>query len=455
MIAVKYRDIVRHSGAGSEGVDLEAWVADLTIDSREVKPEALFVALPGSKTHGHHFVPQVWQQGGVALVEDGFGAVSGPTLFAPSPLEAMGRLTRGLAQERQTFVVAITGSVGKTSVKELTAAVLGALYPTGKSQGNYNTAIGIPLSYFRSRPDMTHFVAEMGMRALGEIAALTEIIPPDVAVITNIGPNHLETLGTMKNIQRAKGEILQGLGSRGTAVLNRDDELVRELAATIPNNHILWYGTREGDAVVKQAVVKPPRTEITWEYLSKTYTVSIPWVGSHHGLNVAAAFLAGIAAGMAPETAARGLGQVDPGAGRLQVHTLGGCVLLADYYNASPRSVSMALDVLQAYPAGGRKVAVLGDMLELGGMEEAAHRETGQEAARRADVVLAVGPRARDIQAGARDLGAGAVWAPDLDEAYGWLSQNLRAGDAVLLKASHGMMFETLHERLGQWGGPH
>ncbi|POB09347.1 UDP-N-acetylmuramoyl-tripeptide--D-alanyl-D-alanine ligase [Sulfobacillus sp. hq2] len=455
MMALTYDEVTKASGAVAHGVDLTKTMTDLTVDSRNVKPGALFVALPGAHTDGHKFVPDVWAKGGVAMVEASFQPLQGPALVVPSPLDAMGTMTRQTVDAKGTVVVAVTGSVGKTSVKELTAAALGAKFATGKSHGNYNTAIGLPMSYFRSDPDITHFVAEMGMRALGEIAALTQIMPPQVAIITNIGPNHMETLGSMDNIQRAKGEILLGLRPGGIAVLNYDDDRFRALASTIPNNQILWYGRQGGDCVVKEAVLTPHGTLITLEFRRNRLSLTIPYLGAHHGHNVAAAFLAAIAVGLTPEEAVRGLESVPPTSGRLQTVPLGTLTVLADYYNASPLSMTMALDVLAHQPATGRKIAVLGDMLELGVLEEQGHEQVGQEAARRADIVLAVGPRSQKIAQGAQALGSQAVWVPDLDHAYDWLIQHLQAGDVMLLKASHGMMFETLHQRLEQWGGPH
>ncbi|MCY0908313.1 MAG: UDP-N-acetylmuramoyl-tripeptide--D-alanyl-D-alanine ligase [Sulfobacillus thermotolerans] len=455
MMALTYDEVTKASGAVAHGVDLTKTMTDLTVDSRNVKPGGLFVALPGAHTDGHKFVPDVWAKGGVAMVADSFQPIHGPALVVPSPLDAMGTLTRRIVDARGTIVVAVTGSVGKTSVKELTAAALGAKFATGKSHGNYNTAIGLPMSYFRSDDGITHFVAEMGMRALGEIAALTQIMPPQVAIITNIGPNHMETLGSMDNIQRAKGEILLGLRPGGIAVLNYDDDRVRALASTIPNNQILWYGRQGGDCVVKEAVLTPHGTLITLEFRRNRLSLTIPYLGAHHGHNVAAAFLAAIAVGLTPEEAVRGVESVPPTSGRLQTVPLGTLTVLADYYNASPLSMTMALDVLAHQPATGRKIAVLGDMLELGVLEEQGHEQVGQEAARRADIVLAVGPRSQKIAQGAQALGSHAVWVPDLDHAYDWLIQHLRAGDVMLLKASHGMMFETLHQRLEQWGGPH
>ncbi|WP_053958554.1 UDP-N-acetylmuramoyl-tripeptide--D-alanyl-D-alanine ligase [Sulfobacillus thermosulfidooxidans] len=455
MMVVKVQDIVDFCSARALGVELDDVLKDVTIHSQEVRPGSLFVALPGSRTHGHQFVPEVWEKGGIAMVEKTFGPITGPSLVVESPLMAMGTLTRSLVDARHITVVGITGSVGKTSAKELIAATLQSRFVVGKSQQNYNTAIGIPLSFLRSPHSMTHFVAEMGMRALGEIAHLTTITPPDVAVITNIGPNHLESLGSIKNIQRAKGEILQGLKPQGTAVLNADDPLVRELGEHLSGHPVLWFGHKSGDVLIDHVHMLDTATEVTLKYQGDVMTIRIPWLGEQHGSNVAAAFLVGTALGLHPDEIRSGLEQVDPGTSRLQRKSLGSLMILADYYNASPLSMTMSLQVLAANKAMGRRIAVLGDMLELGTQEESGHWQVGTAASRRADIILAVGPRAQIIAKAANVEKPGiAIWVANLDEAYGWLENHLRAGDVVLLKASHGMNFDELYQRLKDWGGP-
>ncbi|PSR30014.1 MAG: UDP-N-acetylmuramoyl-tripeptide--D-alanyl-D-alanine ligase [Sulfobacillus thermosulfidooxidans] len=455
MMVVKVKDIVDFCSARPWGVELDDVLKDVTIHSQEVRPGSLFVALPGTRTHGHQFVPDVWAQGGIAMVEKTYAPITGSSLVVDSPLMAMGTLTRSLVDTRHITVVGITGSVGKTSAKELIAATLQSKFVVGKSQGNYNTAIGIPLSFLRSPDSMTHFVAEMGMRALGEIAQLTTITPPDVAVITNIGPNHLESLGSIKNIQRAKGEILQGLKPQGTAVLNADDPLVRELGEHLSDHPILWFGHKSGDVIIDRVHMLDTATEVTLLYQGDAVTIRIPWLGEQHGANVAAAFLVGTALGLCPDEIRRGLEQVDPGTGRLQRRSVGSLTILADYYNASPLSTTMGLQILAAHKAMGRRIAVLGDMLELGSQEEPGHWQVGTAASRNADMVLAVGSRARIIAKAANLEKPGvATWVANLNEAFTWLQTHVRAGDVILLKASHGMNFDELYQRLKDWGGP-
>ncbi|MCL4494125.1 MAG: UDP-N-acetylmuramoyl-tripeptide--D-alanyl-D-alanine ligase [Firmicutes bacterium] len=455
MMELTFKDVAEICGAHAVGVRLDDRLRDITIDSREVRPGTLFVALPGSRTHGHQFVPEVWHQGGVALTESTFDPLSGPALVVESPLQAMGQLTRTLIERRHITVVGITGSVGKTSLKELVAAVLASRFVVGKSQGNYNTAIGIPLSFLHSPDTMTHFVSEMGMRALGEIRTLTQITPPEVAVITNIGPNHLESLGSIANIQRAKGEILEGLREGGTAILNNDDPLVRQLGENLDGYKVLWFGYRSGDVVIKNVRMKENETEVTLWHRGQVITLRVPWLGRQHGYTVAAALLVGNVLGLDYDEISRGLQGVDPGTGRLQRRKIGSLTVFCDYYNASPASMKMSLEVLKAQPSAGRRIAVLGDMLELGSQEITAHEEVGTFAGHHADLILAVGSRAHQIaQAANAERTSCAEWVGNLEEAMRWIHDNIREGDVILLKASHGMNFETLYEKLADWGGP-
>ncbi|MCL5115829.1 MAG: UDP-N-acetylmuramoyl-tripeptide--D-alanyl-D-alanine ligase [Firmicutes bacterium] len=425
-------------------------VAELSIDSRQVRPGVLFVALPGTHTDGHAFVEEVWRAGGVAMVRRDYPNQEGPQIRVASPLEAMGRLLRQYLEAHQVTVVGVTGSVGKTSVKELTAAVLRQRYVTSASLGNYNTAIGLPLSFFAGPADTTHFVAEMGMSAPGEIRHLTAIAPPDVAVISTIGPSHLEKLGSMEAIQKAKGEILEGLKPSGLAILNHDNGWVRELGEKTPRR-VHWFGTGAGmDGQVLSSEVEETHTLIRVSILGEEGEVRLPWLGAHQGQNVAAALLVARELGLDLATAIHGVESVEANRSRIRVVKAGSLTLLEDVYNASPLSAKAALDVLESRP--GRHVAVIGDMLELGGAEVPGHREVGAYAGGRADLLLAVGARARDTFLAAQEAGVEALWVLSRQEALAVLEERILPGDVVLMKASRGMQFEELARWLEDWG---
>ena len=446
MILLTLRDVVRWTGGESWHCDLGSPITRLTIDSREAGPGALFVALPGTRTNGHDYVQEVWHKGAVALVRKDFPHNVGPHIRVDSPLEAMGRLLRQYIDAHEVKVVGITGSVGKTSTKELTAAVLRRQFSTTSSLGNYNTVIGLPLSFFAGAPDTTHFVAEMGMRGSGEIRRLCGIAPPDVAVITTIGESHLEIMGSIKAIQQAKGEILERLKPQGRAVLNLDNPWVRELGEPL-GSRVLWFGKTEGaDARVLWAQVADDGTEMEIAIRGKTWPVRIPWLGAHQAANVAAAILVGLALGLEEEEAVQGVEQVDKGRSRIHVRELGAMVVLEDFYNASPASMIAALDVLGSRT--GRRVAVLGDMLELGEQEVGGHRQVGEYAQGRVDLLLAVGMRCRHLFEAAQAIGVSSHWVSSRDEAWEWLRGEIRAGDVMLVKASRGMGFEWLTERV-------
>ncbi|PSR20676.1 MAG: UDP-N-acetylmuramoyl-tripeptide--D-alanyl-D-alanine ligase [Sulfobacillus acidophilus] len=448
MMALTLRQVQDWTRGESEACDLDARVERLAIDSREAGRGVLFAALPGTRTDGHAFVEEVWRRGGVALVQRDFQRRGGPQIRVDSPLHAMGTLLRRYIDANHITVVGITGSVGKTSVKELVTAVLRTRYTTTSSLGNYNTAIGLPLSFFAGPFETTHFVAEMGMRAPGEILQLTRIAPPDVAVISSVGPSHLEFMGSIEAIQRAKGEILQGLKPMGLAVLNADNEWVQELGQAT-DKRVQWFGRAAADARIEDAQVHDTHTVITVNLSGQRVRVRLPWLGVHHAYNVAAALLVGRELGISWAEAKDGLERVTADRSRIRVLHFGSITVLEDVYNASPLSTKAALDVLQTRQ--GRKVAVLGDMLELGSQEVSGHQEVGAYAAERVDLLLAVGQRARQTFEAARATGFPAAWVFSREQAVQWLQETLQPGDVVLLKASRGMQFEWITEHLRQW----
>lgn len=450
MIPLTFGQVEKWTGGESLRCPLDQEVTKLAIDSRESGPGVLFCALPGTRTDGHAFVEEVWRRGGVALVRKDFPNRTGPQIRVDSPLDAMGRLLRRYIDKHGIAVVGVTGSVGKTSVKELSAAVLRQRYVTTSSLGNYNTAIGLPLSFFAGSRDTTHFVAEMGMSAPGEIRQLTEIAPPDVAVISTIGSSHMEKLGSMEAIQRAKDEILQGLKPNGLAVLNRDNHWVRELGERT-SRRVVWFGAQTGvDARVESAMVTATHTVMELVIHGRAVKVRLPWLGAHQSRNVAAALLVGQELGVSLDEAVAGMETIDAARSRIHLETVGAISLMTDLYNASPLSAMAALDVLHS--RSGRRVAVIGDMLELGDAEIAGHRQVGEYMHGRADLLLAVGPRAHHTYEAAQQAGVAADWVRTREDAFLWLAEHLCRGDVVLLKASRAMQFEWLAERLRDWG---
>lgn len=431
-------------------------VSGFAYDSRKVKPGDCFVAMPGEKVDGHEYAATA-AAAGAALVLAGrpVGAPGAAIVQVADPLLALGQLGR---QHRTRFpipLVAITGSVGKTTTKEIIAAVLARRFKVFKNPGNFNSEVGLPIGLMELDRDHQVAVQEMGMRALGEIEYLVSIAHPTVAVITNVGASHLELLGNQANIARAKGELVRNLPAGGVAVLNADDPLVAAMAPDAPGK-VWFYGfgaegqgehwvtarnlRREGEAGQRFTVATPVGEA----------EALLPAPGRHSVLNATAAVAVGLELGMSLAEACAGVAAYAPSGSRMRIVQAGGVRLLDDTYNAAPTSTIAALGVMRelAGPTG-RCVAVLASMFELGAAAEAGHRAVGAEAARLADMVLAVGAPelAGQIAAGA---GEKALWFAEKAPAIVVLKGALQAGDTVLVKGSRGMAMEEVVQALEQ-----
>nr|PZN36749.1 MAG: UDP-N-acetylmuramoyl-tripeptide--D-alanyl-D-alanine ligase [Bacillota bacterium] len=441
--------------AGDPGTPL----GGVAYDSRQVRPGDCFVALPGSRVDGHDYVGEAAARGAAcALVSRPVPAPPGFSVIrVPDTLLALGMAAARYRQRFDLPVVAVTGSVGKTTTKEMAAAVLGRRYRTLRNAGNLNSEVGLPVVLLNELgPEHEAAVLEMGMRGLGEIAYLCSIARPRVAVVTNVGPTHLELLGSIENIARAKAEAVQALPPDGVAVLNGDDPRVRAMAALAPGEVILYsLEGALGPRFVTVQHLRPaqvpglpvPGTAFTLVTYAGEAEVVLPAPGRHHVQAALAAAGVGLALGLSPAEIAGGLAAYRPAGSRQRFVALGDVLILDDTYNAAPASVKAALGVLAELPGPGRRLAVLGDMYELGEYTEAGHREVGQAAAQVADRLWAVGELARWIAEGALDAGMdpGAVeWHREKGEAIRSLLAALQPGDRVLVKGSRGMRMEEI-----------
>jgi UDP-N-acetylmuramoyl-tripeptide--D-alanyl-D-alanine ligase len=432
------------------------------VDSRRLVPGNLFVALPGERTDGHRFLRDAVRAGAAGLVvRDVPDAVELAELVAlapagvsivrvPDPLLALHAVAGAWRARFSPLVVGITGSVAKTSTKEAAATVLATSRRVLRSEGNENNEVGLPLTLLRL--DRTHEVAvvEMGMYVAGEIAQLAAIARPGIGVVTAVRGVHIERAGSIDEIERGKGQLVEALPPSGTAVLNGDDPRVRRMAERTSARSIFYGLGPENDvtaARVESLGVEGMRFELRAAGLRAE--VRTPALGRHAVENGLAAAAVGIAADLAAADIVRGLesGWSAPHRGALIV--AGDWRILDDSYNAGPDSMAAALDLLATLP--GRRVAVLGEMLELGPEAGTLHRAVGTLAASRADLLVVVGPGAWPIGEGARAAGMAEgriVEADDRAAALALLLELLQSGDTILCKASRGVALDRLVEAL-------
>ncbi|MCF2533573.1 UDP-N-acetylmuramoyl-tripeptide--D-alanyl-D-alanine ligase [Yinghuangia soli] len=426
-------EVVGGTVAGDRAVTV---TAPAVLDGRQAEPGGLFVAFAGEHVDGHRFAEQASRAGAAAVL--GSRPTPLPTVVVEdvrAALQALAahvvaRLRRGLT------VAALTGSQGKTGTKDLLGSVLSGTAPTVATIGSLNNELGVPLTMLRA-DEATRFLAlEMGARHVGDIAALTGLVAPDIAVVLNVGQAHLGEFGSRAAIARTKGELVRGLAPGGTAVLNADDPRVVAMRS-LTDGPVLTFGRTEcADVrVLDLALDRLGRPSFRLRTAAASVPVALPLVGAHQALNASAAAAAGLAAGVPLDVAAAALATAALSKWRLELRDLaGGATLLDDSYNANPDSTRAALDALAAVE-GGRRIAVLGEMRELGDTGEAEHRAVGEYAAARADLVAAVGEAARPIAEGAGKRG---VVLADNGAAADWLRGLLAAGDVVLVKASRG-----------------
>lgn len=431
------------------------------VDSRLVRPGELFVALPGERTDGHRFLQAAVVSGAAALlvsVEPDAAALAtlgDVTIVAVTdPLAALHAIAAGWRARFEPLVVGVTGSIGKTSAKEAIANVLSARGRTVRTAGNQNNEIGVPLTLLRIGVDDTNVVLEMGMYVGGEIAQLARLARPEIGVVTAILGVHLSRIGSIQAVEDAKAELVEALPSSGVAVLNADDPRVRRLAART-EARVLTYGFAADADVGAEQVRSAGTSGMTFQLRSTgargvaRASVSIPALGRLSVHNALAAAAVGIAAGMSVTDIVAALSTGWSAPHRGQLIEAGGVTIVDDSYNASPASVAAALDLLAGLP--GRRVAVLGEMLELGDSAEAGHLEAGAAAAATCALLIAVGRGAWAIAAGARRAGmapACVIEVEDRAAALAELGSALAPGDVVLVKASRGAELDLLVDAL-------
>jgi UDP-N-acetylmuramoyl-tripeptide--D-alanyl-D-alanine ligase len=433
-------------------------IKGISIDSRTIKEGELFIAIRGDRYDGHTFVSDaVRKKAWGALVErdamEKNHAITGGLRNVIPVENTLFSLQEMSMMHRKKFpipLIGITGSNGKTTTKEMLASILCQAGPVLKTEGNLNNHIGVPLMLLKLEERHKFAIIEMGMSGLGEIETLTRLAQPSVGVITNIGPAHLQFLGSTETVAQAKGELLQMMRTDGTAVLNADDQYHAALKAKY-GGRILSFGVEQGaDVRAKDIRLEQGHTDLMLCADKQTMPVRIRTVGRHNVYNALAAATAALATGIPLDTVKVGLEEFRPVAMRSELREMNGRTILADYYNANPTSVRAALETLALLKSGRRAIAVLGDMLELGPSSAALHREIGQATAQLAiDLLIGVGPLGRYIAEGAIAAGMprGRVFeAETTTEGAALLREQSRPGDMVLVKGSRGMKMETVLE---------
>ncbi len=419
-------------------------IISVTTDSRTVAPGCLFAAIPGERVDGHDFVAQAAEKGALcALCQH---PVDAPVaqILVPDTQAALRTLAAWYRQQFSIPVIGVTGSVGKTTAKEMIAAVLSARYDTLRTEKNFNNKLGVPLTLFRLREEHEAAVVEMGISGFGEMTRLAQMVRPTVGVYTLIGDAHLEFLGSREGVLRAKGEMAPFIDPAGAVIANGDDPLLR--GHDFGRRKVLFGLGEHCD--VRAADVSPEGTDaMTCTVLAgeRRIPLRIHAFGDHMVYAALMGAAVGLELGLSDEEIAAGVAGYKTVGSRGRVIDAGALRILDDCYNANPTSVKSALDSLMRLP--GRHVAVLGDMRELGPASAELHRQVGALALDMGAVLIACGPEARAMASL-----AGAAWYPDLDTLIAALPGLIRAGDAVLVKASRAMGFEAVTEALAALG---
>ena len=436
------------SALGTE-IQSDKIITKISTDSRDIDENTLFFAIKGERFDAHDFAKQVEENGAAALVCHKKVDVSCPVIYVEDTKKALLDLSSYYRKKfKDLILIGLTGSVGKTTTKEMTACVMSRKYNTLKTEGNFNNEIGMPKTLFRIDDTVECAVIEMGMSEFGEISALTNAALPDGAIISNIGVSHIENLGSRDGIFKAKMEMLEGLKKGGPLVLNGDNDKLSTVKTDEFN--VIFFGIENEKADVRAFDIKEngSNTEFFVKAYSKTQKVTIPTVGIHNVYDALAAYTVGLLLELPTEEIAKALENYTPSGMRQRLKEVNGVKIIEDCYNASPDSQRAALNVLSDMNAG-RKIAVLGDMLELGDYSETAHREVGKYAAeKKIDVLYAFGEQSKYIAQEAKKGVERVLWFDDKAQLAKTLVQDVKSGDCVLFKASRGMKLEEIIEKL-------
>lgn len=432
--------------------DLNKTITGVEKDSRLIEKGFLYLPFVGNVVDGHDFIPQIFEKGALCtLSEKELENPAGPYILVESVADALKSIAEYYREQLDTTIIGITGSVGKTSTKEIIASVLEEKYSVLKTDGNYNNEIGMPLTILRIRSEHQVAVVEMGISDFGEMHRLSKVAKPDICVITNIGTCHLENLGDRDGVLKAKSEIFDYIRENGKIILNGDDDKLSGIA-DVKGIKPVFFGIdtdRKAKALKIEGIgLEGTKVEISYE--DSVFETVIPIPGFHMVLNALAATCIGRELGLSFEEIDRGIRNLKAVGGRNNIIKNNGMIIIDDCYNANPMSMKASINVLKE--AIGRKVAILGDMFELGANEIELHREVGAYAAfNEIDVIICVGKLSKNMAEAAEKENKGNVnvlYFETKEALENELSVILKKGDNILIKASNGMKFKTLVEKL-------
>ncbi len=434
------------------GASLETCIGNVYMDSRKIEKGDVFVAAKGDKTDGHAYIGDVFAKGAsLVICERKPEEENGAVLVVPSSISALKDIAAAYRETVCVPVVGITGSVGKTSTKEMVASVLSVAGPVLRTEGNMNNTLGLPMMVMRMRKEHTAAVLEMGISDFGEMHELSREAKPDVCVITNIGQCHLEFLHSRDGILKAKSEIFDYMSEDGSVYLNGDDDKLRTITEVKGKRPVFFGLSVTNDFYADNVVSKGLfGTSCMIHTPEGSFDVSIPLPGRHMIYNALAAAAVGMHFNLSFDQIREGIAAAKAMGGRSNIMRLSDMVVIDDCYNASPQAMRGALDLLST--ANTRKVAILGDMFELGDNEEALHREIGTYCAGRADILVCVGKLSRFMKEGAEGQ-TECICFETLKELKEKLPDILNADDTILVKASHGMHFSEIVDLLKEKGG--
>lgn len=422
-------------------------IENISIDTRTLIEGSLYIAIVGENFDGHNFIDDALKKGAVAAISSIPMPQYKNVILVEDTKKALLDLAEYYKKKFNVFTVGVTGSVGKTSTKEMISTILSVKGKTLKTQGNRNNEIGMPLTLFSLNKNTVNVVLEMGMDNFNQINAMSKVCKPNVAVITNIGVSHIEVLKSRENILKAKLEIIEGMGSDSPIIVNADDDLLANVDVLV-DKPIIYYAINDQTADVTAFDIRQEnsKTYFNINYYGKSIKAELPTIGKHNVMNALAGFCVGLVAEMTPSQIVGAMKWYKNASMRQNMTEIKGITIIEDCYNASPDSMVAAMDVITSIECKGKRICVFGDMLELGEISEKSHIEIGKKVGRsKIDTLLCYGLQGKLIKKGAIIVGMkNVIYFSDKESLANYLTSNVKKNDAVIFKASRGVKLEEV-----------